>query len=114
MIFNRVGGGMYDVLKKTIEAELPVKCLGYIPKMDWLNIESRHLGLVLPDEIADLKGLVKRLGKELERTLDWEGILALGAEERAADTGAGGIVSAAVDGLRVAQQIIAVYKPMWE
>lgn len=27
---------------------------------------------------------------------------------------AGGIVSAAVDGLRVAQQIIAVYKPMWE
>ena len=89
VIFNRVGGGMYDVLKKTIEAELPVKCLGYIPKMDWLNIESRHLGLVLPDEIADLKGLVKRLGKELERTLDWEGILALGAEERAADTGAG-------------------------
>ncbi len=89
VIFNRVGGGMYDVLKKTIEAELPVKCLGYIPKMDWLNIESRHLGLVLPDEIADLKGLVKHLGKELERTLDWEGILALGAEERAADTGTG-------------------------
>ena len=89
VIFNRVGGGMYDMLKKTVEAELPVKCLGYIPKMDWLNIESRHLGLVLPDEIADLKGVVKRLGEELERTLDWEGILALGAGEGEADKGAG-------------------------
>ena len=89
VIFNRVGGGMYDMLKKTVEAELPVKCLGYIPKMDWLNIESRHLGLVLPDEIADLKGVVKRLGEELERTLDWEGILALGAGEEEADKGAG-------------------------
>ncbi|WP_276854201.1 cobyrinate a,c-diamide synthase [Enterocloster lavalensis] len=89
VIFNRVGGGMYDMLKKTVEAELPVKCLGYIPKMDWLNIESRHLGLVLPDEIADLKGVVKRLGEELERTLDWEGILALGAGEGEDDEGAG-------------------------
>lgn len=80
VILNRVGAGMYGLLKKTIEAELPVKCLGYVPKMDWLKIESRHLGLVLPGEIDGLKSQVRRLREELETSLDWEGILALGAE----------------------------------
>lgn len=78
VILNRVSAGMYGLLKQAIESELPVKCLGYVPKMDWLKIESRHLGLVLPGEIADLKSQMERLGEELETALDWEGILALG------------------------------------
>ena len=46
-------------------------------------------------------------------SLEAEGILGLYPCGEGAGY-AGGIVSAAVDGLRVAQQIIAVYKPMWE
>ena len=46
-------------------------------------------------------------------SLEAEGILGLYPCGEGAGY-AGGIVSAAVDGLRVAQQIIAVYKPTWE
>ena len=58
VILNRVTAGMYGLLKKTIEAQLPVRCLGFVPKFDWLRLESRHLGLVLPGEVEGLKGQI--------------------------------------------------------
>lgn len=40
-------------------------------------IESRHLGLVLPEEIPELKIRLQKLSEVLEKTLDIDGILAL-------------------------------------
>lgn len=56
---------------------------GYVPKIaDW-HLESRHLGLVLPDEISDLREQMQRLADILEKTLDIESILQMaeGAKE---------------------------------
>lgn len=80
VIFNRVSPGMYGLLKKTIEEQLPVRCLGFVPKLDWLRLESRHLGLVLPGEVEGLKGQMDRLALELEKTLDVDGILNLAVQ----------------------------------
>ena len=80
VILNRVSPGMYGLLKKTIEEQLPVRCLGFVPKLDWLRLESRHLGLVLPGEVEGLKGQMDRLALELEKTLDVDGILNLAAQ----------------------------------
>lgn len=46
---------LYPRMKELLEKELNIKVLGYVPKMDDCVIESRHLGLVLPDEIPELK-----------------------------------------------------------
>lgn len=40
-------------------------------------IESRHLGLVLPEEISDLKERLKKLAAVLEETMEIDRILAL-------------------------------------
>ena len=48
-------GGDAVRVKELLEKELNIKVLGYVPKMDDCVIESRHLGLVLPDEIPELK-----------------------------------------------------------
>ena len=98
VILNRVTAGMYGLLKKTIEAQLPVRCLGFVPKFDWLRLESRHLGLVLPGEVEGLKGQMERLAGELEKTLDVDGILGLAAENGGRQREARGEADEATDG----------------
>ena len=54
--------------------------LGYVPKVEDCVIESRHLGLVLPDEIPELKDRLHKLAGVLEETLDIDRILELAGE----------------------------------
>lgn len=68
---------IYGQLKPLIEEELGVKVLGYVPKLTDLNLESRHLGLVLPGEIEALKEKLNRLAAVLEETLDLDAFCAL-------------------------------------
>jgi len=68
------------LLKEEIEKQTGVRVYGYVPRMDDAAVESRHLGLVTPGEIADLKVRLARLGEELEQCLDLDGIIALAQE----------------------------------
>lgn len=77
VILNQTTKMTYPLLKKQIEEELQIKVLGYVPKCPELTIESRHLGLVTPNEIADLREKIEKLAELLQETLDIEGILAL-------------------------------------
>jgi cobyrinic acid a,c-diamide synthase len=71
---------MYPDLKRIIEEQLSVRVFGYVPKVSDCVIESRHLGLVTPGEITDLKQRLKTLAGILEETLDLDGMLALADE----------------------------------
>lgn len=77
MILNQISPMIYGQLKLLIEEELGVKVLGYVPKLTDLNLESRHLGLVLPGEIEALKEKLNRLAAVLEETLDLDAFCAL-------------------------------------
>ena len=78
VIFNRMSGHVYNALRPEA-ARLGVRPLGYLPKLDDLSIESRHLGLITPGEIADLSGRLHRLAEALEETVDLDGLLGLAA-----------------------------------
>ena len=77
VILNRVSAGLYPRVKELIEAECGVAVLGYVPRLEDFTLESRHLGLVTADEVADLHGKVDALAARLEQTLDIEAIVAL-------------------------------------
>jgi len=85
VILNQTTQMTYHLLKDEIEKQTGVHVYGYVPKLEDAAVESRHLGLVTPNEIADLKSRLTRLGEELEQCLDLDGILALAQE--AADYG---------------------------
>ncbi|MCD8337112.1 MAG: cobyrinate a,c-diamide synthase [Lachnospiraceae bacterium] len=68
------------LLKEEIEKQTGVRVYGYVPRLDDAAVESRHLGLVTPGEIAALKDRLARLGEELEQCLDLDGIIALAQE----------------------------------
>lgn len=77
VILNQMSPMLYPRIKEFLEKELNIPVLGYVPKVEDCVIESRHLGLVLPDEIPSLQGRLKRLAGILEETLDVQGILRL-------------------------------------
>ena len=79
VILNQMSPMLYPRMKILLEKELGIKVLGYVPKAEDCVIESRHLGLILPDEILYVYLLenLKKLAGILEETLDMEGILAL-------------------------------------
>lgn len=70
VIFNRVSPARYPVLKQMAEEQLGIRVCGFLPKISDLKLESRHLGLVMPGEIRDLKEQMKRLGEQCKKTLD--------------------------------------------
>ena len=80
VIFNQMSPMLYPRMKKLLEEELGVAVLGYVPKVEDCVIESRHLGLVLPDEIPELKDRLHKLAGVLEETLDIDRILELASE----------------------------------
>lgn len=54
--------------------------LGYVPRVEDCVIESRHLGLILPEEVPELKGRLLKLAEVLENSLEIEEILKLANE----------------------------------
>ena len=80
VILNQVSEGLFHRMKEQIEDRLSVKVLGYVPAVAEYVIESRHLGLVTPDEIENLQEKLEGLAKLLESTIDLDLLLTLGNE----------------------------------
>ena len=75
VILNRMSGMLYPRIRKLIEEELGIKVYGYVEKLTDFTLESRHLGLVMPDEVADLGRKLDYLAVQLEKTLDIDGLI---------------------------------------
>ena len=65
VILNNLPESLFDALKPQIETECGVSVLGFVPTMKELNVESRYLGLTLPDEIADIKNAVAKAAEAI-------------------------------------------------
>ena len=77
VIFNQMSEHVFNSLKDEV-SKLGVIPLGFVPKSDDLVIESRHLGLVTPGEIEGLTDRLDSLAQLLEKTVDIDGLIALG------------------------------------
>lgn len=85
VLFNRMSPMVYDQVKELVESQLQVPVAGYIPELDFLQVGSRHLGLVLPDEIQGLREQIEQLADCMEKTVDLKCLA-----EIAGSTGPGG------------------------
>lgn len=80
VLLNRMSKGYYDIIKPLIEKELSVKVVGYFPEQKDIGLSSRHLGLVMPDELADIKEQLDELAGRLKKTIDLDMLLDIAAE----------------------------------
>ncbi|WP_303837666.1 cobyrinate a,c-diamide synthase [Ruminococcus flavefaciens] len=74
-IFNRLPEKLIPLAEKLC-AELGTEYFGCLPKSD-ITVESRHLGLVTADEIADIQDKLTRLGELAERYISIDKLLGI-------------------------------------
>lgn len=77
ILLNRVSDMLYPRLKKMLEEELrkmghDIPVVGYLPEDPCFRMESRHLGLVPPQEMDGLKVRMQEAGNLLAQTVDLE------------------------------------------
>ncbi len=75
VILNQVSSMVYKKLKQKIEQELSVPVFGYVPRCPELVVESRHLGLVLPEEVKDIQEKLQKFSELLIETVEIEKII---------------------------------------
>lgn len=90
ILLNRVSDALYPRLKSMLERELQamgyaIPVVGYLPEDEAFSMESRHLGLVTPQERKDGKVRAAQAGERLSRTVDLEKILRIAREEAACE-----------------------------
>ena len=91
VILNRMSKSYYEILKPLIEEELSITVVGYFPEQKQFRIESRHLGLMLPQELMDVKKQLQEASGELQKTVSLEHILKIAGE--ASELEACGLIS---------------------
>lgn len=80
VLLNRMSKGYYDIIKPLIEKELSVKVVGYFPEQKDIRLESRHLGLVMPDELSDIKKQLNETAGRLKKTIDMDLLMDIAEE----------------------------------
>ena len=63
VILNQMTAMLYPRVRKMIEEELSVPVLGYVPKVEECVLESRHLGLVMPEEVEGFREKLMKTGR---------------------------------------------------
>lgn len=74
VILNRMSKSYYEIIKPLLEDELNISVLGFFPDQKDIRLESRHLGLVMPNELTDIQKQLQVISEELEKTVDVEAI----------------------------------------
>lgn len=77
VILNKVSGAVYNELKPLIEMETGVTAAGYMPVMPECHIGSRHLGLVMPEEIKGIKEIINSIAVKMEECIDIDKIISI-------------------------------------
>lgn len=70
VILNRTPVAFGDKLGALIESELSIKYLGTVPLIKDAEIGSRHLGLLLPEEIEEVQIKLDNVAKNIEQNID--------------------------------------------
>lgn len=79
VFFNRMSPMIYNRIKSMVEERFQIPVIGYLPELPFLQVGSRHLGLVLPDEIDGIREQLEQLADRMDDTLEWEPLLKIAA-----------------------------------
>lgn len=79
VILNNCSPMLYPRLKELLSEHFQgaVRPLGCLPPLEGCGLESRHLGLVTPEEVSDLREKLQILAERVEKYIDLEGLLTL-------------------------------------
>ena len=88
VILNECSAALFDHLRPIIERECGIPVFGYLPKMEEAKVESRHLGLLIADEIPEFRDRFEAIAARMEETVEIDRILACAASTENETVGA--------------------------
>lgn len=77
VILNRTSKAFGEKLGALIEEELKIKCFGAVEDDNNVELSSRHLGLLLPEEIEDINNRLARQKELVLDGIDLDGVIKL-------------------------------------
>ena len=75
VVFNRLSPMLYPGLKERAERELGIRVFGYVPELKDMTLESRHLGLVMPEEIPGIRERLDLIKEKVRVEINLDGII---------------------------------------
>ncbi len=75
ILLNGIQKAMYERIKPVIEEQTNIAVVGFLPPLTNFQLESRHLGLVMPDEIGNLQEQLDYLSGIARDSIDIDLIL---------------------------------------
>ena len=72
IFLNKVSKSSFMLLKQMIEDENGIPAIGYALKDSDIVLKSRHLGLILPSEVENLKESVQKSARLLEDSINFD------------------------------------------
>lgn len=77
VIFNRTSAKMYPFYRDLVEERLGLTAYGSLPPLPEAGFGSRHLGLITPDEIRDMRTRMNILADACAASVDLRGLMEL-------------------------------------
>lgn len=95
ILLNRVSSMLYPKMKQMIEdglaqAGYKVPVIGYVPEHPVFGLESRHLGLVTPQELNSIREQLEEAGRLLSETVELDTLLSIASHSGGAEHKEGG------------------------
>lgn len=75
VILNRTSKSLCKIIRPLIEKECSVTVLGCFPERKEFQVGSRHLGLMLPEELVHIREQLKVAAEELQKTVSFEQLI---------------------------------------
>jgi len=85
VILNNVSEAVFPFYRQMIEERLNINVIGFMPPVPQAQIESRHLGLVMADEIADIREKINVLKEYALKCIDIDALLDIAGQAEAFD-----------------------------
>jgi cobyrinic acid a,c-diamide synthase len=80
VLLNNINESSYAFYRQMIEERTGLPVVGFMPPMPDAHLESRHLGLVTADEVADIQEMIAALRDQALRTFDFDAICSIASQ----------------------------------
>lgn len=80
ILLNQTTERVFQQLSPLLEKELGVPVFGYLPVLKDCRMESRHLGLLLPEEIEGLQEKIGMIADKLEECVKLDALFSMGEQ----------------------------------
>ena len=82
VILNNVSLMVAKSLKSEIEKELEIPVIGFLPHLNNEPFSSRHLGLIMPDEIPQVLDIIDEVADKLLENLEFDKLIEIAADTK--------------------------------